>query len=471
MKKIFALLLALACMTALLPIAAQAETDNLEALFNEGVHWLFPFSEPFAKNEIPGKFLCMKIRNEETFSDYLTHTYLDQTDEDGIRLQKTTGDLPAEELEAFLEKHFTSKDAVKNFLSADNPLFEDFSYADGVYHLEIIMTGGTDFYGHLPYYAGYKALGDNQYEVYHRLIDTEYFFPRDYTFPAEDEGTEFVCVTSEDTIVHAKIEDVALKSVISIENGTYSFTSYEKIDRADIPGDLDNDGWEESYLTAKYYGRGAVLQIPVKEIPYGTSIDILSPRDLSSVAPMYDGIIGEDFSTLDVFPLSVVSDEDEFNVNNFKPTMTLYLDLPEECTKPVLIQILDAGTDTAEIPGQVIDGKYVCQLPCFGTFVLAQDNRPAEPEVTVPDVTEPEATEPEATEPEATEPEATEPEATEPEATEPEATEPEATEPSGEAPAAKEEDAADLTWVWVVAAVVAVAAIAAAVIVILKKKK
>ena len=62
----------------------------------------------------------------------------------------------------------------------------------------------------------------------------------------------------------------------------------------------------------------------------------------------------------------------------------------------------------------------------------------AEPEETEPEATEPEVTEPEATEPEAVEPEAEEPEATEPESDETETTEPEAEEPAAEEPEAEE---------------------------------
>lgn len=66
----------------------------------------------------------------------------------------------------------------------------------------------------------------------------------------------------------------------------------------------------------------------------------------------------------------------------------------------------------------------------------ATEPEATEPEATEPEATEPEAAESEATEPEATEPEATEPEATEPEATEPEATEPETDEPETAEPEA-----------------------------------
>lgn len=71
----------------------------------------------------------------------------------------------------------------------------------------------------------------------------------------------------------------------------------------------------------------------------------------------------------------------------------------------------------------------------------AAEPETTEPEAAEPEATEPEATEPEVTEPEATEPEAAEPEVTEPEVTEPEAAEPEATEPEAEEPAAEEPEA------------------------------
>ena len=71
----------------------------------------------------------------------------------------------------------------------------------------------------------------------------------------------------------------------------------------------------------------------------------------------------------------------------------------------------------------------------------ATEPEAAEPEAAAPEAAEPEMTEPEAAEPEATEPEATEPEVTEPEVTEPEAAEPEATEPEAEEPAAEEPEA------------------------------
>ena len=62
----------------------------------------------------------------------------------------------------------------------------------------------------------------------------------------------------------------------------------------------------------------------------------------------------------------------------------------------------------------------------------ATEPEATEPEATEPEATEPEATEPETTEPEATEPEATEPEAAEPETTEYKAIESEVTEPEEE---------------------------------------
>ena len=64
-----------------------------------------------------------------------------------------------------------------------------------------------------------------------------------------------------------------------------------------------------------------------------------------------------------------------------------------------------------------------------------------EPEETEPETTEPEATEPEVTEPEAAEPETAEPETAEPEVTEPETAEPEIAESEEEEPAAEEPEA------------------------------
>lgn len=64
----------------------------------------------------------------------------------------------------------------------------------------------------------------------------------------------------------------------------------------------------------------------------------------------------------------------------------------------------------------------------------AAEPKTTEPEAAEPEATEPEATEPEAVEPEAEEPEVTEPEAAEPEEEEPAAEEPEVVEPEGTEP-------------------------------------
>ncbi len=480
MKKCIAIFLLLACMAALPLVPAQAET-NKEAIFYEGIRWLYPLSDTFAAGEVPEEYLYWILQMEchpdyGQFAKYLTYVTLpeDEYEEESI-MCTGSGDFPAEELEAFLGQHFTDHEALKASLRNGNPYFRTCTYEDGVYHIELDVHGGFGLGGSRPYCAGYKKIGTNLYEVYHLMLDDEYrwsYHDKDYTFPAEDAGKVYMHIFSgeDETTVRAKIEDTALKSVIRIENGTFAFTSYEKISREAIPADLQSDDWLEPYMRATFFANGASMDISVEHIPVCTYIDIYAHSDPNEL----DDMLPKDVDSLRLLDITA-NDQDYKVIHDFHAPSTLYIDIPVECTNPAVYRILGRNQPAEEIPGWIEDGKYVCELTLFGTYALVQKEAKA-PEPTTPAPTEPELTEPVPTDPESSAPAPSEseipsPAPSEPADSTPAPSEPEATEPPADSPDDQEKSGTDLTWLWVVIPIVAVAGIAAAVFLLLKKKK
>ncbi len=456
MKKAFAILLALVCLAALLLVPVQAEdTPDKVSLFKEGLQWAYPFCEYFDSSSAPHQFISLEIQracnSEGVLSEYCTYSYWQEEENPYLAgtVKAAVCEIPAEVLESFAGRHFTNKAAVRNVLRRDSNAngmgyLNALTYADGMYHIDLNFGGFGDLYPEL-YYLGYREVEANRYEVYLYLI-AAWEIAEDYNYvdyvPGEDdvEGEDYVIVSTAldggTTTQYMRMEDYGLKAVMSIEDGTYAFTSYEQIARADIPA--DSLTLEEKTLAVETRKDGVTLTAAPAEVPVGTHLAVAAITDADEIGT-FNACMTNGETAVAAYHFTAMDAENAI-IADFRATVTVRLPIPAGVTDPTLYYISDDGNTVEEIPGSVEGDEFVCTLSHFSTYVLAQ--KKAEPQPPVQTPTQTPTSGPEGSSPA----------------------------PSMDTSNGPTDNTPEPTWLWIAAGIATAAAVAAAVILLRKKK-